>query len=364
MLDNFGAVWPGNLSPTPPDFDPARYLAACEVVLSRCKAAFPHLAFLPNGYNDWNPAGLRGESVLDDVSYLWAEGFRAKVGGTIYDAARLHERLRTFSWMDEDDDGLEAAARSYYGADSLLAVPGSQAAIQWLPRLLPPGRVALHEPMYNEHPAAWQAAGHVCVAWTASADYAVLCRPNNPTGRVLPRDELLQRARAVRWLVVDEAFIEAEAIESMIGAAENILVLRSLGKFFGLAGVRLGVLIGHPELLARLAAALGPWAVSHPARWAARLALTDAHWQSEQRLRLQTAAARLAALLRACDLGEASGTALFQYVPTERAAEFHDVLARRGILVRLFASPAALRIGLPRRAEDWHRLQAAFAALR
>jgi hypothetical protein len=113
MLDNFGAVWPGNLSPTPPDFDPARYLAACEVVLSRCKAAFPHLAFLPNGYNDWNPAGLRGESVLDDVSYLWAEGFRAKVGGTIYDAARLHERLRTFSWMDEDR-GVGVVAHDYF----------------------------------------------------------------------------------------------------------------------------------------------------------------------------------------------------------------------------------------------------------
>ena len=113
MLDNFGAVWPGNLSPTPPDFDPARYLAACEVVLSRCKAAFPQLAFLPNGYNDWNPAGLRGESALDDVTYLWAEGFRAKVGGTIYDAARLHERLRTFGWMDQDR-GVGVVAHDYF----------------------------------------------------------------------------------------------------------------------------------------------------------------------------------------------------------------------------------------------------------
>lgn len=113
MLDNFGAVWPGNLSPTPPDFDPARYLAACEVVLSRCKAAFPSLGWIVNGYNDWNPPGQRGESALDDVSYLWAEGFRAKVGGTIYDAARLNERLRAFSWMDEAR-GVGIVAHDYF----------------------------------------------------------------------------------------------------------------------------------------------------------------------------------------------------------------------------------------------------------
>lgn len=266
--------------------------------------------------------------------------------------------------LPEDDDGLEVAARSYYAAISLLVLPGSQAAIQWLPRLLPPGRVALHEPMYNEHPAAWQAAGHTCTAWNAAADYAVLCRPNNPTGRVLPREELLERASAVRWLVVDEAFIDAEPIESLIGAAGNILVLRSLGKFFGLAGVRVGVLIGNPELLARLTTALGPWAVSHPARWAARLALADTDWQAAQRLRLRAAAARLSALLHAHSLGEVHGTALFQYVPIPRAAEIHDALARRGILVRLFTSPAALRFGLPKSEEDWQRLQTALAALR
>ena len=265
--------------------------------------------------------------------------------------------------LPEDDDGLNTAAQSYYGADSLLMLPGSQAAIQWLPRLLPSGRVALHEPMYNEHPAAWRAAGHVCVEWNATADYAVLCRPNNPTGRVLPRGELLERARTVRWLVVDEAFIDAEPIESLIGAAENILVLRSLGKFFGLAGARVGTLVGPTEVLEQMATALGPWAVPHPARWAAHLALADADWQAAQRLRLRAAAARLSALLHAHDLGEVSGAALFQYVPTPRATEIQDALARRGILVRIFMFPAALRFGLPETEEDWLRLQTALAAL-
>jgi cobalamin biosynthetic protein CobC len=273
--------------------------------------------------------------------------------------------LPTEVWqrLPEDDDGLNNAAQSYYGTESLLMLPGSQTAIQWLPRLLPSGRVALHEPMYNEHPAAWRAAGHVCVAWNESADYAVLCRPNNPTGKVLPREVLFERARTVGWLIVDEAFLDAEPIESMIGAAANILVLRSLGKFFGLAGARVGTLVGSSELLDRIATALGPWAVPHPARWAAQLALRDAEWQAAQRLRLAAAAARLSELLGAQGLGSISGTALFRYVPTPRAAEIHDALARRGILVRLFASPAALRFGLPKTDGDWRRLQDALSVL-
>lgn len=266
--------------------------------------------------------------------------------------------------LPENDDGLEAAARAYYGAGHLLALPGSQSGIQWLPRLLPPGRVALSLPTYNEHPAAWQVAGHTLVDWHAPADYAVLCNPNNPTGQRFTRGELLERARALRLMVVDEAFIDAAPAESLAAlagtaAADNIVVLRSLGKFFGLAGARVGFAIAAPELLARLAAALGPWAVGHPARWAARHALTDTGWQAAQRERLQSAAVRLDALLRAAGFNETTGTALFQYVATPRAAEIHDALARRGILVRQFVAPAALpslRFGLPGSEEDWQRL--------
>lgn len=260
--------------------------------------------------------------------------------------------------LPEEDDGLEAVARDYYGAERLLALPGSQAAIQTLPRLFPPGRVAMPAPLYAEHPAAWRAAGHALVGWDAPSDYAVLCNPNNPTGRRYGRDELLSLATRVRLLVVDEAFIDAEPGESLIGCGcDNVIVLRSLGKFFGLAGARIGFAIAAPALLERLAEALGPWAVAHPARWAARQALADRAWQAAQRARLATAARRLADLL-AC-LGALAGTALFQYVATPRAVELHAALARRGILVRLFDDPPALpglRFGLPGTEEAWRRL--------
>lgn len=260
--------------------------------------------------------------------------------------------------LPEDDDGLDALAAACYGAGGLM-LPGSQAAILHLPRLLSPGRVAMPALLYNEHPAAWAAAGHARVGWNEPADYAVLCNPNNPTGEVLGNADLLACAARVKLLVVDEAFIDAEALDSLCGAADNIVVLRSLGKFYGLAGARLGWVGGPPKLLAQLATDLGPWAVPHPARWAARQALADSVWQATQCARLRDAATRLADLLRACGLGEPNGTALFQYVATPRAVEIHEALARRGILVRRFAAPPALRFGLPADKNGWRRLAAA-----
>lgn len=263
--------------------------------------------------------------------------------------------------LPEDNDGLETTARDYCGASHLLALPGSQAAIQLLPTLFQAGRVAMPAPIYGEHPAVWQACGHTLVGWNDPADYAVLCNPNNPTGQCFTRDELLERARALRLLVVDEAFIDAAPGESLAAVAGttgavNIIVLRSLGKFFGLAGARLGFASAAPALLGRLAAALGPWAVNHPARWVARHALADTGWQTAQRDRLQSAALRLGAELRATGLGAPSGTALFQYVATPRAAALYAGLARRGILVRHFDDPAALRFGLPGSEAAWQRL--------
>lgn len=264
--------------------------------------------------------------------------------------------LEVWQRLPEDDDGLEAAARAYYRCEHLLALPGSQAAIQALPRLCRPGRVAMPMPLYAEHAAAWQAAGHTLVAWGETADYAVVCNPNNPTGAWRSCAELRALAQRVRLLVVDEAFIDATPDASMIGSGvDNLVVLRSLGKFFGLAGVRVGFACAAPALLDRLREHLGPWAVSHPARWAARLALADHRWQDAQRQRLMAAAARLAGVL--APLGESTGTALFRHVITPHAPALYEALAQRGILVRLFDAPSALRFGLPAAEGQWQRLE-------
>ncbi|MDP2795533.1 MAG: threonine-phosphate decarboxylase CobD [Sulfurisoma sp.] len=281
--------------------------------------------------------------------------------------------------LPEDEDGLEAAAGAYYGTHGttrLLALPGSQAAIQALPRLLGGMNVAVIEPGYGEYAAAARAAGHAVQPFAAAgleaacamADLAILGNPNNPDGVRFTRDRLLGAARLLAgrcgWLVVDEAFIDAEPAESLAdlagtGAAENIVVLRSLGKFFGLAGARVGFVIAAPTLLERLREAIGPWAVAHPARWAARHALADGAWQAAQRERLRAGSARLGRLLREAGLGDTMGTALFRCAVTPQAVALHEALARRGVLVRRFDDPAALRFGLPATENDWLRLAAA-----
>jgi cobalamin biosynthetic protein CobC len=277
--------------------------------------------------------------------------------------------------LPEENDGLETVAAAYYGNVNLLALPGSQAAIQWLPALLPQAAVACLTPIYAEHPQAWERAGHklrrlqgatLPRALAAATPNILLCNPNNPTARQFTRNELLDAAAQLNkrggTLVVDEAFGDADpenCVADVAGteAAPNLIVLRSLGKFFGLAGARVGFLFAQPDLLARMAEAIGPWAVSHPARAVATAALADRIWQATARGKLSAASERLAALL--APLGDGAGNALFHWLPCAEATALHDFLAQRGILVRLFSDIPGLRFGLPGNETEWQRLAAA-----
>lgn len=280
-----------------------------------------------------------------------------------------------WSRLPEDDDGLEAAARAYYGTDLLLPVAGSQAAIQALPRLRPPCRVGVLHPGYAEHIHAWRRAGHevsaVPVAGLDEAarqvDVLVVINPNNPTGdRVVPEILLEWHAwLAARdgWLVVDEAFMDPIPADSLApySTRRGLLVLRSLGKFFGLAGARVGFVLAESSLLDRLRAQLGPWTLAAPSRWVAERALADRVWQEATRGQLVKKAERLAALLSQHGLATGGGCALFQWVPAPRAAAVHEWLARQGILIRLFTEPASLRFGLPGLEAGWARLDQTLA---
>ncbi|HEY9145885.1 MAG TPA: threonine-phosphate decarboxylase CobD [Thiobacillus sp.] len=279
--------------------------------------------------------------------------------------------------LPEDDDGLEQAAQSYYKAEHLLPVAGSQAAIQALPRLRLHSRVAVLDPGYAEHAYAWRRAGHEVTGVTAErldeavqdSDVLLLIHPNNPTGARFPVEQLLDwHARlAVRggWLLVDEAFMDATPEHSLCRhtVREGLIVLRSLGKFFGLAGARVGFVCAHPALLAPLHGVLGPWSVSTPARRVATAALADRAWQDAARQRLGTAGARLQALLTQHGLNPGGGCALFQWVRTPAAQDLHEALARQGILTRLFIESSSLRFGLPGDEMAWARLEAALAGL-
>lgn len=291
--------------------------------------------------------------------------------------------LPAVAWrrLPEADDGLESAAAAYYGTDQLLATAGSQAAIQALPWLRPKGRIGVLAPSYAEHAHAWRKAGHdvellpaeALATAVAQLEVLVLVHPNNPTGARFPLEQLQdwRAALAARdgWLVVDEAFMDMTPAHSLAGhvGLPGLIVLRSLGKFFGLAGARLGFVLATTAVREGLQERLGPWSVNHPGRWAAAQALGDTAWQTQAREILERAGRRLADLLQRQGLSVAGGTALFQWVRLkhqEDAAFWQDALARRGVLVRRFDDPPSLRFGLPDTESAWRRLELALAGVR
>jgi len=275
--------------------------------------------------------------------------------------------------LPQEQDGLLQAAADYYGSNNLLPLAGSQAAIQLLPRLRNNCRAGILHPAYAEHAHAWRSAGHEVIdlpphdidAALDRLDVLVLIHPNNPTGATFTRAQLLgwyQKLQARQgWLIVDEAFIEATAQTSMVQTEmpPGLIVLRSLGKFFGLAGARVGFVFAQHELLAQIQNLLGPWNVTGPSRFVAQAALLDRNWQAATRVRLQQEDARLAQLLHDAKLTPDGGCGLFQWVKTDRAETIHQQLALRGIFTRLFAKPPSLRFGLPGKEAEWSRLQVA-----
>ncbi len=265
----------------------------------------------------------------------------------------------------EEVAALEAAAARAYGmADpaGVVAAPGTQALIHLLPRLLPLGSVAVVSPTYAEHRAAWALAGHrvrevATLAETAEAPVIVVVRPNNPDGAVADRAALLGLADRGCLVVVDEAFADLEGC-SLAPALPHpgLLLLRSFGKTYGLAGVRLGFALASAAWADRLRQALGPWAVSGPALHAGLHALADAACRDTMAERLARDAARLDALLAGAGCQVIGGTLLFRLVRHGSASTLADRLAEAGILVRRFEGrPGLLRFGLPR---EWSRLEA------
>jgi len=280
--------------------------------------------------------------------------------------------------LPEDADGLAELAAHHYGAPGALPVAGSQAAIRALPGLLRRGVAAIAPLTYSEYRPAFERAGHRTVTLdVASADlkndidHVIVANPNNPTAERIPRDVLLQwheqLARRGGTLIVDEAFADAYGDAAMSMASESgregLVVLRSVGKFYGLAGIRAGFVLAATPLRDALSEALGAWTVSGPARHAVQAAFNDLAWQAETRATLTRDSARLAALVRNQGF-DPCATPLYVWFETGKAAALQNALATRGIWTRLFehgASPS-LRIGLTGSEEEWARFEEAFNA--
>ena len=255
-----------------------------------------------------------------------------------------------------------AAAGQFFGLNRQTDIclgPGSQALLQLLPELLPTGTVGVLGSMYSEHGYRWAQAGHDVHEVTTLADlppdsrYVVLVNPNNPTGAVHEPRDLLSLAvlLAARggYLLVDEAFCDVMPDHSLAEQAgqPGLLILRSFGKFFGLAGLRLGFLLGPAEVIAQARERIGPWSVNGPALGIAAQAYGDAAWIATHRQELADQAEQLKSLLT--DHGDIlGGTNLFVLLQTDRARDIFARLAASKIHVRDFAEhPTWLRFGLP-----------------
>ena len=264
--------------------------------------------------------------------------------------------------------GLLAAARQAYATDApIVALAGAQAAIQMIPQLAAPGVARVLGPTYNEHAAClrshgWQVTEVAALADLAGADLAVVVNPNNPDGQCHTAAALLALVRRVGRLVVDESFADARPDLSLAPMAgqEGLLVLRSFGKFYGLAGLRLGFAIGPGSDIAALARSAGPWPVSGAAIRIGQAALLDTAWAGTTTIRLRADTLRADALAAQAGWTVAGGCELFRLYDTPEAARAQHRLAQHRIWSRIFPySGRWLRLGLPGSDAEWSRLATA-----
>jgi cobalamin biosynthetic protein CobC len=266
---------------------------------------------------------------------------------------------------------LSTIAAETYGAPSaayVVCAPGTQLLLPLVAGLVPAGRAVILGPTYSEHARAAAHAGHTVLhagdlGELRGADLAVVVNPNNPDGRIIGKEELLALSDELNvrggLLLVDEAFMDVGPPEaSLAGEIDrgNIVLLRSFGKFFGLAGLRLGFALAAPDLAAKLDASLGPWAVSSPAIAIAEQALANTAWIDATRIRLANAAKKLDHLLADARIQVIGGTSLFRLVRTPQAKAIFQHLGADGIIVRHFREhPTWLRFGIPAE-PHWDRL--------
>jgi len=234
------------------------------------------------------------------------------------------------------------------------------------------------KPAYHSHQQAQKRAGHHVIELASSEieqklpdlDVLILVNLTNPsTESFTPEAGMNWHQKVIDHkgcLIIDEAFMDATPEQSVICKTPKpgLIVLRSIGKIFGLAGVRLGFVWAETNVLKQLASKQDDWSVSHPARWAGAVALSDTSWQQQQRKQLFIASERLKLLLENKFQARVFHTALFAYFEHEEALFYHWKLAGNGVLVRLFEDPLALRFGLPASDEEWQCLEGVLGSIR
>jgi cobalamin biosynthesis protein CobC len=261
---------------------------------------------------------------------------------------------------------LEAAAADCFGLDPrhVCAVPGTEVGLRLAGSLIG-GSAHYAAPTYRTH-GEMIAGARPTTLDAAVAGTLILANPNNPDGRALAPAQLLDlldRRAPDGWLLLDEAFADTDPALSLASAIDDtrrLMVFRSFGKFFGLAGVRLGFVLGPQPMLDSIRATLGAWPISAAAIAIGTAAYRDRAWIGTTRTRLQDEAATLDATLVGAGYQATGACPLFRLIETPDGMALFEQLARHAILTRPFAEqPHWLRIGLPPCTDALDRLEAA-----
>ena len=281
------------------------------------------------------------------------------INPTSYPIPRIAKRFWQSLPDSSDQDALLRAARNFWdipkGAD-VTAASGVSALIAAIPRLTSAGSVGISQPTYNEHAASFAALGWKVL--NNVADTNVYVHPNNPDGRLWQQKILCANHKTLT--IIDESFCDTDPDQSHIQLTSKpgYVVLKGLGKFWGLAGLRLGFAAAHPDTIAMINQILGPWAISGPAQHIGRLALEDTHWAIKMRNALAADANRLDQVMTNAGATSPCGTTLFRTFQVKNAQNWFEKLASHHILSRVFPySDTMIRLGLPKTPEEWSRLQ-------
>jgi cobalamin biosynthetic protein CobC len=315
-------------------------------------------------------------SLFPNVPQPWID-LSTGINPSSYPAPRASARERNRLPEPTGLAKLEAVAAAAFGVDDparVVATGGTESALRLLPYLLKVDSAVIAGPTYGSHLDAWRRAGmtagivdDAALGARASSRVAMtVVNPNNPDGRVLSQGQLQALHDSLQAnggaLIVDEAFADLEPAHSVAGLAgteraPRMLVLRSFGKFYGLAGVRLGFVIASPIIATQLRHLLGDWPVSVDALRAGLAAYADETWSAETRLRLHRAAQRLDKLLVGAGMTIVGGTSLYRLARAPNARAIFTKLLSHGILARPFDHDSTLlRFGLPFGARLWRRV--------
>lgn len=320
------------------------------------------------------------KQLFPQVTFPWLD-LSTGINPFSYPIPLVNDHLYKHLPIQTHEERLREIAAHYYGClskDYVAIAPGTQILITLMPYLLSGKEVCILCPTYSEYLLSWQQAG-IKVQKVFNLDtfmefahkpqsIGIICNPNNPDGRLLSKEQLniiIRKWGAVgNYLIIDEAYMDFidQGMASYI-ADTNLIILRSFGKSYGLAGLRLGFLLAQPKIIQKIQCMLGNWVVSGPALQIASQALQDKQWFIKTKRQLEQQQSRLGQIVRSVSLFTVGKTLLFRLVEYQKAQDLWKYLALRGIWVRSFDYNSMwLRFGLPHEEQGWQRLEQALTS--